>query len=181
MLLLACARPNQATSDSGDASAVAGDRSLAAPPSATVGWRVTEMGWGPIRAGMTVAEARVALGGQLPEPINRECDHIRPPDGPQGVLVMTVNGQVARVEVRDTTVVTAAGARVGDTEARINALYPGRVRTTPHKYVDGHYLIVPRGPGADSIYRLVFETDGRLVTRLRGGRLPQVEWVEGCG
>jgi hypothetical protein len=95
-------------------------------------------------------------------------------------LIMAVGGQIARVEVRDATVATAAGARVGDTESRINALYPGRVQTGPHKYTDGHYLVVRRGAGADSAYRLVFETDGQRVTGYRGGRMPEVEWVEGC-
>jgi hypothetical protein len=141
---------------------------------------MSETGWGPIRAGMSVADARAALGGQLPEPANGECDHVRPPAGPPGVLLMTVRGQVARVEVSDTTIATTAGARVGDTEARINTLYPGRVQTSPHKYVDGHYLVVRRGTAADSMYRLVFETDGQRVTRYRGGRAPEVEWVEGC-
>jgi hypothetical protein len=93
---------------------------------------------------------------------------------------MAVGGQIARVEVTDSTVATAAGARVGDSEARINQLYAGRVQTGPHKYTNGHYLTVRRGTGADSAYRLVFETDGRRVTRYRGGRMPEVEWVEGC-
>jgi hypothetical protein len=92
---------------------------------------------------------------------------------------MVVNGQVARVEVSNAAVATTAGARVGDTEARITALYPGRVQTTPHKYTDGRYLTV-RGAAADSVHRLVFETDGQRVTRYRGGRMPEVEWVEGC-
>jgi hypothetical protein len=92
---------------------------------------------------------------------------------------MVVGGQVARVEVSDSAVATTAGARIGDTEARINRLYSGRVQTTPHKYTDGRYLTV-RGSGADSVHRLVFETDGQRVTRYRGGRMPEVEWVEGC-
>jgi hypothetical protein len=172
VLLVACARSDESVADR------TGVTSVATPSPAT--WTVTETGWGPIRAGTSVADARAALGGQLPEPANRECDHVRPTGDPQGVLIMTVRGQVARVEVSDTTVATAAGARVGDTEARINALYPGRVQTRPHKYVDGHYLVVRRGTDADSVYRLVFETDGQRVTRYRGGRLPEVEWVEGC-
>jgi hypothetical protein len=172
LVAAACARLDDSVADSADA--IAGST----PSPAT--WTVAETGWGPIRAGMSVADARTALGGQLPEPRNRECDHLRPPQGPPGVLIMTVEGQVARVEVRDTTVATAAGARVGDTEARIHALYPNRVQTQPHKYVDGHYLIVRRGPGPDSLYRLVFETDRRRVTTYRGGRFPEVEWVEGC-
>ena len=161
LLLAACAGARDTTADSA--------------------WTVTESGWGPIRAGMSVDKARAAVGGDLPEPANGQCDHVRPTRGPNGVLIMIVGGHVARVEVSDTTVATAAGARVGDTEARINALYPGRVQTGPHKYIDGHYLVVRRGAGADSVYRLVFETDGQRVTRYRGGRLPEVEWVEGCG
>jgi hypothetical protein len=179
-LLGACARAGDTSADSAGASGTSGATSAATAPGSPAAWTVTENGWGPIRAGMSVADARAALGGELPEPANRECDHVRPPRGPKGVLIMTVGGQVARVEVNDTTVATAAGARVGDTEARINALYAGRVQTGPHKYVDGHYLVVRRGTGADSTYRLVFETDGQRVTRYRGGRLPEVEWVEGC-
>lgn len=173
-LLTACSQDPDTASGGNGATSVAG------APASPAGWTVTEMGWGPIRAGMSVAEARAVLGGELAEPRNRECDHVAPPGGPKGVLLMMVGGQVARVEVTDTTVATAAGAHVGDPEARIHALYPARVQTGPHKYVDGHYLVVRRGAGADSMYRLVFETDGRRVTRFRGGRFPEVEWVEGC-
>lgn len=129
---------------------------------------------------MSVAEARAALGGQLADPANSDCDHVRAPGGPAGLLLMIVRGEVARIEVNDSTISTAAGARVGDTEGRINELYSGRVQTSSHKYVDGHYLTVRRGAGSDTVHRLVFETDGRRVTRFRAGRMPEVEWVEGC-
>jgi hypothetical protein len=128
---------------------------------------------------MSLDDAGAALGAQLPEPGNRECDHVRPPQM-SGVLLMAVGGQIARVEVTDSTIATEAGARVGDTEARINQLYPGRVQTGPHKYTDGHYLVVRRNAGADTVHRIVFETDGQRVTRYRSGRMPEVEWVEGC-
>ena len=61
-------------------------------------------------------------------------------------------------------------------------LYPDSLEVQPHKYdARGHYLIVvPRAP-ADSLYRLIFETDslGR-VRRYRAGLRPAVEYVEGC-
>jgi hypothetical protein len=177
VLSIACARSGDANPDS--PAATAGSTATAAPPASAATWTMSERGWGPIRAGASLADARAALGGQLAEPANRECDHVRPSGRPPGVLLMVVSGQVARVEVTDSTVATAAGARVGDSEARINQLYPGRVQSTPHKYTAGHYLTV-RGAGADSIHRLVFETDGQRVTRYRGGRMPEVEWVEGC-
>lgn len=59
-------------------------------------------------------------------------------------------------------------------------LYPGRVAVRPHKYTDGHYLEVrPTGPDAPT-HLIIFETDGSVVERFRGGRRPQVEYVEGC-
>jgi hypothetical protein len=180
LVLASCARGGDTGADSSRDTASTGATGAASTAGAPAAWTISETGWGPIRAGMSVADARAALGGELAEPANRECDHLRAPRGPRDVLIMIVGGQVARVEVSDTTVATAAGARVGDTEARINALYPGRVQTGPHKYVDGHYLVVRRGAGTDTVHRLVFETDGQRVTRYRSGRMPEVEWVEGC-
>ena len=60
------------------------------------------------------------------------------------------------------------------------ALYSGRVTVEPHKYTDGHYLVVRPSAPADSAFRLIFETDGTRVTRFRSGLQPQVAWIEGC-
>ena len=38
----------------------------------------------------------------------------------------------------------------------------------------------PSGTEADSGFEVVFETDSQRVTRYRAGRLPEVEYVEGC-
>jgi hypothetical protein len=84
------------------------------------------------------------------------------------------------VEVDSGGVATAEGARIGDTEARVQELYPGRVTVSPHKYTDGRYLIVRPAAASDTTHLLVFETDGRVVQRFRAGQKPQVEYVEGC-
>ncbi|HEY6361863.1 MAG TPA: hypothetical protein VIX63_12200 [Vicinamibacterales bacterium] len=96
--------------------------------------------------------------------------------GAPGLLIMLFGGKVVRFDVIEPVLATAAGAKVGDSEARIQELYPGRVLVEPHKYTDGHYLVVDSAPGR----RLVFETDGTRVTRYRAGIVPQVDWVEGC-
>ena len=139
-------------------------------------------GFGPVRAGMTVAEAERALGtslvllGPRMEPCHYVLDEKRP-----GVAYMIIDGRVARADIRrGSTIRTAEGAGIGDTEERIQALYPGRVEVQPHKYVDGHYLIVRSPAPADTIHRMIFETDGKKVTSYRTGRLPEVRWVEGC-
>ncbi len=120
----------------------------------------------------------------IPAPGDSICDHVTPAfaEGAEpSMLFMIEQGRIARVEVRDATVATAAGAKLGDPRSRIETLYHGRVRVVPHKYTDGKYLIVPLGRGADSLYRLVFETDekGKVIT-FRSGLYPQVEWIEGC-
>jgi hypothetical protein len=50
----------------------------------------------------------------------------------------------------------------------------------PHKYTDGHYLTVRPVEASDTTHLIVFETEGQVVQRFRGGRRPQVEYVEGC-
>jgi hypothetical protein len=102
------------------------------------------------------------------------CVYTKVPEAP-GLLVMLFAGKVVRLDVITAGVATASGARVGDTEQRIRELYPGS-RVEPHKYTDGHYLVVDSSPGR----RLVFETDGTRVTRYRAGAIPHVDWVEGC-
>jgi len=143
---------------------------------------VTEMGIGPVRAGMTIGQANAALGGilRIPRKLN-ECDYISPSSRPRNFMLMVERGRVARVDVPDSSgISTAAGARVGDSEARIMSLYSGRVEVQPHKYTSGHYLVVTPASSADSAFRIIFETDGSRVVRYRSGRLPAVEYVEGC-
>ena len=108
------------------------------------------------------------------------CDYLVWRGGPAGVQVMFDEHRIARVDVDTTSIATAAGARVGDDEARIKRLYPGRVKVTPHKYEDGHYLTVTPTAAADRKFRIVFETARGRVTRYRAGMMPSVEYVEGC-
>lgn len=144
-------------------------------------WTVTPLGIGPVRVGMSVAEVHAVVEGGVKKPAElQECDYITPQRESGRLNFMVRDGRVARVDITDSAFATAAGARMGDSEERIMQLYPGQVAVSPHKYVDGHYLIVaPKAP-TDSAYRLVFETDGKRVTRFRAGRMPEVTWVEGC-
>jgi hypothetical protein len=144
-------------------------------------------GIGPLRVGMTVAEAQAALGHfrmirlEPTAPVDSmACGYGMSVRLPAGVKVMMEGARVVRVEVDSGAVATAEGARVGDTEARIQQLYAGRVTVGPHKYTDGHYLTVWPVEASDTTHLIVFETEGQVVQRFRGGRKPQVEYVEGC-
>lgn len=193
LLLLATACGGGGEDRSGTPDSTAG--ATAAPPptrdsaaARDTAWTLRHDGIGPLRVGMTVEEARAALGGDFTAPGPdvgmpdgpEACQYARSGRFPAGVWVMLEGLRIARVEVDSGAIATAAGARIGDTEARINELYPGRVTVWPHKYTDGHYLYVRPAEPSDTTHLIVFETDGRVVQRFRGGRKPQVEYVEGC-
>jgi hypothetical protein len=140
-------------------------------------------GIGPVRVGMTVSQAAKAAGTRLVgDRPNQYCYYVRPQGNKKDIGFMISGGRIARVDVyKDSQITTVKGAKIGDTEARIKSLYPGQIQVTLHKYVPGgHYLtFVPKDP-SDRNYRVVFETDGKLVTGFRAGKLPEVEYVEGC-
>ena len=153
----------------------------ARPPAGT-SFRITPNGFGPLRVGMTVAQAAAAMGGGFAAPNGYDggCGYARLTKAPAGLAVMLQGGKIARFEVRNGGIQTAAGARIGDSEARIKSLYGSSVASTPHKYVQGgHYLTVT--PASGSSNRIVFEPDGSKVTEYRSGKIPEVEQVERCG
>jgi len=145
-------------------------------------WTVDEHGIGPVRAGMTLSQLSAAAGETLrPEyEINESCDYVTPKFLPKGVSVMIVDDSVGRVDVTEKGTLTKEGAGVGDPESRVLSLYGAHVHVEPHKYTGptGHYLIVEQ-PG-DTLHRIVFETDGKVVEMYRAGRRPAVDYVEGC-
>lgn len=152
------------------------------PPPADEVWVVRPDGIGPVRIGMTLAEARDALGTTLSPQVLEPggCGYATSETLPDGVSLMVVGDIIARLDVARGDVETAAGARIGQPEEGVLELYFGRIRVEPHNYTapDGHYLIVDT-PG-DPRHRIIFETDGARVTSYRAGQLPQVGWVEGC-
>ena len=190
LVLAGCQEPACCAPAPPDSAAVAEFAVIAREDSARAdgAWRLRFDGIGPVRVGMTFDEARAALGGDLRmsdavagvEDGPDRCDHPASARLPAGVWVMVEGRRVVRVEVDSGRIATAEGARIGDTEARIEQLYPGRVTVWPHKYTDGHYLYVRPAEPSDTTRLLIFETDGRVVQRFRAGRKPQVEYVEGC-
>jgi hypothetical protein len=151
------------------------------PPMVESAWTVRPDGVHGARIGMRAAEARTALGlPAAPAFAAGSCEYLDIATLPVRLAFMTESDTLVRIDVRDSTVTTAEGARIGDTEARIKELYGAGVVVTPHKYTGpvGHYLTVT--PAGNTSHLIVFETDGQRVTTWRVGRKPAVEYVEGC-
>jgi hypothetical protein len=140
-------------------------------------------GIGGIKVGMNVAQAGKAAGTRLVgDKPNNACYYVKPQVEPKEIGFMVTQGRISRVDVwENKNITTLKGAKLGDSETRIKSLYPGQIKVTSHKYVQGgHYLTFIPKDSADKNYRLVFETNGKVVTRFRSGKLPEVEFVEGC-
>jgi hypothetical protein len=128
---------------------------------------------------MSLQEARTSIPSlDAPATPAEGCDYASVPGDEPKLSFLIVDDRLARLDVQSASVPTDRGIRVGDTEAKVKSAYAGNVRVQPHKYTDGHYLVVenPR----DTTIALIFETDGGRVTRYRLGSKPVVAWVEGC-
>ncbi|HKC82242.1 MAG TPA: hypothetical protein VKB91_13695 [Gemmatimonadaceae bacterium] len=145
---------------------------------------LNEDGLGQIQIGMTLDEAvNMGLLNERPD-IKQACDFVFPAVGagiPFGVNVMVVKGKVARIDVDTGTVTTEDGAKIGDSEDKIKSIYGDELKVSPHKYIEGGHYLTVMGDSASAGKAMVFETDGKQVTMFRAGRIPEVEWVEGCG
>jgi hypothetical protein len=154
---------------------------------------LTMEGYGPVKVGMTRAQAESALGAKLEmffaeENDPNSCGTGKRADGKNpDVYYLIEDGRVARVEIvtidtgtpTSPPIRTAKGIGLGATEAQVKAAYGASVKVTPHTYLTpkGHYMTVMSPDGKRAI---VFETDGERVIAFRGGRIPQVEYIEGC-
>src|ERR1700687_5232864 len=92
-------------------------------------WRLSLHGIGPVRVGMTVAQARRALKRTLRSSSRQastgSCSYLEPDGGPEGIYFMVVAGRIARIDILNPRVETRAGARIGSREAQVRRLYPG--------------------------------------------------------
>lgn len=180
-LATACKRP--ALSDATSSDTTLAPVTVADSATVRTGLTVTATGYGALRIGMTVRNAATALGSPEPSMVGLDtaCAYPKFDNQPAGMRIMIVRGNVARLDIDSASIATGLGARVGDPESRIKELYGSRVVVQPHKYDStGHYLIVNPIPPTNVGFELVFETDSGRVTRYRAGRMPEVEWVEGC-
>jgi hypothetical protein len=147
--------------------------------------KVSIYGIGSVRVGMTINEVQRVAGVRLVQtPSGGEeygCFYYEPSSSPSGVSFIVTNGRIARVDINNPRIATIRGVGIGDTENRIKSVYSRQIQVTPHTYMTGgHYLTFIPKDSADKNYRIVFETDNNRVIQYRAGRLPEVEYVEGC-
>ncbi len=173
--------------------AAAASAALTAPaPSNSPGARFGFYGLSPAQAGQALAQAEIALGQPLQvetaaaKPLKAVAAgaaapgcHYRSTVRQPGVRYAMAGDLITRIETRDPRYATVSGVHVGDSLARAQQAYGKRLVSGPHPYFDQGRMLSVYSP--DRRFALVMETNdaGRIIT-LRGGRLPEVGWLEGC-
>lgn len=140
---------------------------------------------GPVKIGMTPDEATKALGAALsPRPEGEDgCWYAHRADtgARQFVDYMVVDGAIVRIDVHTVDIKTDKGVGRGATLEDLQTAYGGtRLTVTPHKYADepkSHYV---KWTDYDPTRGITFEVVNGKVTTFRGGRIPEIDWVEGC-
>ena len=138
--------------------------------------RITTAGLGAIKIGMTerqverAGQRRITLRGGAGD---GSCRTATFGDKIHGLFT---GDRLARIYVGSRRYATRSGIRVGATEADVYKTYPGDIVARQHEYDPaGHYLEI-----RDGNRKVVFETDGRRVEQISTGRLPEIDYVEGC-
>lgn len=153
-----------------------------APP-ASFG-QATFLGYGEMRLGSTLDEARSAWGGELKGGPNEgsSCHYLYPVwvKQPSDLAFMMEEGKFVRYDVGTAAEAAPGGGKLGMTVEELKKIYGDALQSAPHKYVEGgQYLSIDAAGVAPS--KLVFETDASgNATRWRVGLLPQADYVEGC-
>ena len=159
---------------------------LKKPEKLTTQSRLSIYGLGSVKINMTVAEASGVAGTPIvpfkPNP-NPVCSYYKPANGPEGVTFMVSSGRIATVQIETNKIVTNYGAKIGDSESVIKSLYPaGQIQTARLANSEqGKSWTVQPSNFAEKNLRLVFaSTNGKTVTRMIAGKVPEVNYIEGC-
>lgn len=143
---------------------------------------VSTVGIDVVTFGMTITQAERALEGTLvavTEPFETSCYQVRPGGGPTGVELTVTAGTIERVDVTTDMITTRSGAGVGMSEEDLFALFSERLTSEASSGGGNTVVFTPADPG-DAAFRVIFETDGTVVTSFRAGRVPQVEPTTPC-
>ncbi len=141
-------------------------------------------GYGDMKLGSTVEEAKAAWAGDLNGKPGEAggCYYLTPKwvKKPSDFAFMIEGGKFVRYDVGTDKEVAPGGGKVGMSVDELGKLYGDALQSAPHKYVQGgQYLSLAASGVAPG--KLVFETDAAgKVSAWRVGLSPQADYVEGC-
>ncbi len=151
---------------------------LAQAAAAAPAWQLGPEGYGPLKFGMSFAQARKLAPSLEATPDNLRassgCDQLALPGHP-GVALMFVDGSLARIDLFRPGPRTTRGVQPGDSVEQAMRAYPGMV-AEPRAYEENERFLTDRR--SDRAIR--FETERGRIENIYAGRWAQVQYIEGC-
>ena len=142
---------------------------------------ISTVGLDTVTFGMTINDAQKAAGTRFSPVTPRDkCFLAIPDEGPSGITFWVVESTVERIDIDNELIRTRSGAGIGDTESLIYNLFGEKIETKVIPGSSEKLLVYVPSDSSDKNFRVVFKSDGRLITRLWSGRLPWVEMSEIC-
>ncbi|WP_454785216.1 hypothetical protein [Legionella sp. WA2024007413] len=147
-------------------------------------WTLSPDGLGPIKMNMTLKQVERSTGKtfnatkpNLDQAENEGCFYVTL-NGVKNVSFMVSGNKIVRININSPKYLTSKGAKIGDTESHVQALYKGKLSIEPHHYdPQGHYLTFFEKPDNRGIR---FESDGKVITLIYSGNHEEVQYVEDC-
>jgi hypothetical protein len=139
--------------------------------SSRIPWRVGLWKVGPIRYGMSVAEASAAVGESLLVLANSDsppcASCILPKSAPPGLYLTVMGGQIARVDVVAPGIPTTDGVEVGSTIEQLKRLYSDTMETAAS--LGGELEFWLWSKDVERRRLIIFVTDGHRIVSYRAG------------
>ncbi len=140
-------------------------------------------GVGEILIGMTMQEARKTTGQTFTQEFSggeeRGC-HIYRIQGIARVSFMLTNGRISRIEILNPMFKTISGIGVGDSQRAVLQKYAGRVTEEKEHYTRNPLFVYNPKDAADQSYRIKFYCENGTIRSITVGKIPEVNYVEGC-
>ena len=138
-------------------------------------------GIGPVQIGMDLSALNKALHTSYSKPSDPDqqaCFYVKVPHQPE-IMLMLLDGRVARVDIDNASTRTAEGIHNGDSEAHVLRVYGKRLTIEPDHYdpENGHYLTVL---SSNRTLGIRFETTEHKITRYYAGSREAISLIEGC-
>ena len=148
-------------------------------PNVTAESKLSTAGLGPVQIGHALEDARAAAGALLiAVPGGTDaCRYYTVQNGPEGVRLLAVDGEIVRVDIDSGPITTISGYGIGSTRSEIVGAFGDRIEDGPG--LSAIQYVPVDAPDVDK--RVVWEVDeSGAVISLRAGRVPHIEPRVGC-
>lgn len=150
-------------------------------------WKLHLRGFGPVTIGMTMSDVERASGMKVTSSnfVARECAIYEFKAIPNFQMMFTNwsppgEPTLARIYIQNPNILTLSGIHPGSTIADVRNAYAGYLRDGHNAYTSQpEFVFIPKGK-IDEAFRIIFVTDGKVVTEISIGKLPEMDLIEGC-